>query len=38
MANNILIYLWNEDAIAIMKFSGLIDQEQNQLFWLFGLL
>ena len=37
VAYNVLAYLWNEDAIAIMKFSGLIDQEQNKLFWLFGL-
>ena len=38
VAYNVLAYLCNEDAIAIMKFSGLIDQEQNNFFWLFGLL
>ena len=38
VAYNVLAYLWNEDAIAIMKLSGLIYQEQNKLFWWFGLL
>jgi len=38
LADNILIYLWNKDAVAIMKFVGLIDQEQNKWFWRFGLL
>ena len=33
VAYNVLAYLCNEDAIAIMKLSGLIYQEQNKLFW-----
>ena len=32
LADNILTYLWNEDAVAIMKFLGLIDQEQINCF------